>query len=181
MENKLLDNLSRTFEVDLPNAENMDDFLDQIIPIVRPLSEDLREDEFYLNKSWMEIRDDVRWHDKVLHFFNDGGEYLRSTNGNVDGGNWRYLDHSNKFILNSSELYELAFLDSQFFILKKHGEQKRFGKRKYFVMVYEPIGSRLEWRDAMELLFNKYRNNNNWLAIIMVIVLLLIAIVFALS
>ncbi|MCI5080994.1 MAG: hypothetical protein MRY78_04850, partial [Saprospiraceae bacterium] len=67
------------------------------------------------------------------------------------------------------------------FILKKHGEQKRFGKRKYFVMVYEPIGSRLEWRDAMELLFNKYRNNNNWLAIIMVIVLLLIAIVFALS
>lgn len=176
-----MDNFSRTFEVDLPSAETMDAYLDQIIPIVRPLSEDLREKEFYLDKGWIEIRDDERWHDKVLHFFHDNGEYLISTNGNIDSGNWRFLDHSNKFILNSSEMFELAFLDSQFFILKKHGDQKRLGRRKYFVMVFEPIGKRIEWRDAMELLFNKYRNNNNWLMIIVVIVLLLMAIVFMLS
>ena len=181
LENKLLDNLSRSFEVDLPQASDMDTYLDKILPIVRPLSEDLRETKFYLNKGWLEFRDDEKWHDTVLHFFNKDGEYLISNNGNLSGGNWRFMRPSNKFILNNSELFELAFLDEQFFILRKHGDQKRLGKRKYFVLIHEPIGKRLEWRDAMELLFNKYRNNNNWLIIILIIVLLLIGIVFLLS
>lgn len=180
LELKIIDQISSNFNAEFPHAETMDDYLDLIIPNVRSWGEDLREEQFYLNKPWMELRDDVNFHTAVLHFFNDGGEYLKSTDGDVSGGSWRYLDSANKLMLND-ELYDLAFMDNQFFILRKHGNQKRLGQRKYFVMMYEPIAARLEWREAMEYLFNQYRNNNSFYTTLAVIILLIIAIVLILS
>ena len=185
MENKFLEKIAQQFNAELPHAESMDGYLDKLIPIVRPWGEDLREDNFYLNKPWMELRDEVTFHDAVLHFFNEGGEYLKSVNGDVTSGSWRYMPKANKLILEDGigegELYELAFMDGQFFVLKKHGNQTRLGHRKYFVMVHESIGRRMEWRDTMELLFNKYRNNNNFYLMVAVIIMLIIAIVLVLS
>lgn len=162
----------------------MDRYLDQIIPIVRPWSEDLREEGFYTERAWLEIRDDVHFHKAILHFFNEGGEYLRSVDGNVSHGSWRYLERSNKLLIEHSggnELFDLAFLDSQFFILDKHGDQEKLGQRKYTVFIFEPLGKRLEWRDAMELLFNNYRSNNNYYITLGLIILLIIAIIVILS
>ena len=184
MENKLLDKLSDSFGVELPVADTLDKYLDEIIGAVRPWGEDLREAQFYLEKAWLEIRDDENFHDTILHFFNDGNEYLRSVDGDVSGGSWRHLEGPNKFLIShgkDEELYDLAFLDGQFFILRKHGNQVRMGQRKYFVMVTEKTGKSLEWRDLMELLFNKYRNNNNFYITIIGIILVIIAIVIVLS
>ena len=184
MENKFLDKLTDSFGVELPIAQSMDDYLDEIIGAVRPWGEDLREEQFYLEKAWLELRDDENFHDTILHFFNDGGEYLKSVDGDVSGGSWRFLHSANKFLLShgkDEELYDLAFLDGQFFILRKHGNQVRMGQRKYFVMVTERSGKSLEWRDAMELLFNKYRNNNNFYLTIIAIICVIIAIILVLS
>lgn len=72
-------------------------------------------------------------------------------------------------------LFDLAFLDKDFFILDKHGDQTRKGERKYYVFVNEKIGRKLEWHDAMEYLYNRYRNNNAFfltLGVIVVFILL---------
>ncbi|HMQ49384.1 MAG TPA: hypothetical protein PKA00_18045 [Saprospiraceae bacterium] len=180
MENKLLDRVSKSLSVELPEQDSLDDYLDEILKAVRPLSEDLREQKFYLNKSWLELRDDEHFHDAVLHFFHEGGEYLHSVNGDVSSGSWRFLDSSNKLMIND-ELFDLAFLDPEFFILSKHGDQQRLKKAKYFVLVFEPIGRKLEWRDAMEKLFNKYRNSNSFYITLAIIILLIIAIVALMS
>ena len=169
----------------MPTAESLDGYLDRIIPTVKSWSEDLREEKFYLNRPWMEMRDDEDFHQAILHFFNEGGEYLRSTDGDIKAGSWKYMAHSNKFIISmpkaDPELYELAFMDNQFFILRKHGDQKRLGKRKYFVMVFEPIAKKIEWKHVPELLFNQYRDTNNFYLVVGVIIVIVIIIILVLS
>lgn len=184
MENKYLAKVNQSLRETAPEHDSMDDSLNDILKLVRPLSEDLREEQFYLNRPWLEFRDDEEFHDAILHFFNEEGEYLRSTNGNVQEGIWRYLPSSNKLMVTlgeGSELYDLAFLDTEFFILSKHGDNAKLGRPEYFVMLNERVGRRLEWNDAMVKLFNKYRNNNSWLITITIIILLLIAVIALLS
>jgi hypothetical protein len=184
VDNKFLDKVSRSLSVEMPHNENMDEYLDTILKAVRALGEDLREQKFYVNKPWLEFRDDEHFHDAILHFFNEENEYLRSINGDVKEGTWRYLNTSNKLLItmgDESELFDLAFLDPEFFILSKHGDQQRFKKAKYFVMLFEPVGRRLEWRDAMEKLFNKYRNSNSFYITLAVIVLFIVLLVVLLS
>ena len=184
MENKVVDIIARALNVEMPHSDSMDGYLNQILPVVRPWGEDLREQNFYMEKAWMEMRDDVNFHEAVLHFFNDEGEYLRSIDGDVKKGSWRHLERSNKFLIeldDDVELFDLAFLDDQFFILDKHGDQQRLGKNKFTVFIFEPLAKKLEWRDAMEHLFNKYRNNNSSYVVLTLIVLVIIAIIFILS
>jgi len=184
VENKYLAKVNQSLRESAPERDTMDDSLNEILKLVRPLGEDLREEQFYLNRPWLEFRDDESFHDAILHFFNEEGEYLRSTNGNVSEGEWRYLESSNKLMITLgevSELYDLAFLDPEFFILSKHGNNVKLGRSEYFVMLNERVGRKLEWNDAMAKLFNKYRNNNSWLITITVIILLLIAVIALLS
>lgn len=185
-----LDKLEETFEVELPEVETLDKYIDTILPSVRQFSEDLREQKFWVSsggKAWMEVRDDPGFQEAVLHFFNEGGEYLQSVDGNVSKGRWRLLENSNKLILEQggggdkgpgrSELYELAFLNSAFFILKKHGNASR-GK-KYFFMGAERAVRGLKWRDCVELLFNEYRSQwgmFQWLLIFGVVIVVIVVL-----
>ncbi|MCB0650363.1 MAG: hypothetical protein KDC85_03740 [Saprospiraceae bacterium] len=182
MDNKIVDNIADAFNSDLPPADTMDEYLDKIIPQIRHHSEDLREEKFYVEKHWIEFRDDDDFHEITMHIFNPEGEYLRSIDGDYHAGEWRYL--SNKLIFgfkeSEGEIYELAFLDGDFFILKKHGNPKAM-ERRYFVLVKEAVARKVEWRQALELLFNKYKNNNSFYITVAVIILLIIAIIFALS
>ncbi len=167
--NNPFDNIEETFEVNLPVRETLDQYLDTILPDIWQLGEDLREQKYYVmpgGKPWLEVRDDPGFQESVLHFFNDGGEYLQSVDGNVSRGRWRLLDGTNKIIIEQggsdrhpgrSELYELAFLNSAFFILKKHGNQSKQG-RKYFFMGFEPYIRGLKWKDCVDLLYNEYRS-----------------------
>jgi len=182
VDNKLTENISRTFELPLPDAATMDQQLDQIIPKVRPWGEDLYEQQYYLDTRWLEIRDDDEFHESVLHIFRDEGEYLISIDGNITQGIWKILSKSNTFIIErmagdaviTSELYDLAFLNRDFFILKKHGDQKRKGGKKYFVLAREGAVRGLEWRDVMELLFNQYRNNSTYITALIALVVLVL-------
>lgn len=184
MEDKFIEQFFKPGE-QLEEANTLDAYLDKTIPLVRPWSEDLREEKFFLNKPWIEIRDDENFHSSILHFFNEGGEYLKSIDGNVQEGSWRYLPAANKLLIadghSEGQLYSLSFLDANFFILNKHGDQKRFGRRKYFVMMYEPIGSRLQWQQVAGFLREQYEDTNNFQLILGIVIAVVIAIILLLS
>jgi hypothetical protein len=176
----LLDKISRSFSVELPMSNSMDDYLDQILPLIRPWSEDLYEEEYYLDTRWLEIRDDEHFHETILHIFRQKGEYMIVRDGDINGARWKTLANSNTMILdagNRSELYDLAFMNADFFILRKHGDQARKGMRKYFVLARENLVRNLEWRDIMELMFNLYRSNSKVIVYIAVLVVIVAAII----
>jgi hypothetical protein len=192
---KALENIGGEFEIELPQKEKLDDYLDLILPQIRQWSEDLREMENYVisgGKPWLEVRDDPGFQETVLHFFNEGGEYLQSVDGNVSRGRWRLLDATNKIIIeqggggkagspNKSELFELAFLNQKFFILKKHGDQFKKRSRRYLMLGFEGSIRGLKWKDCVELLFNEYRSHWGMFNYIVVaaIILILIVIIFS--
>ena len=185
-----LDKIEETFEVDLPDKDTLDDLVDAILPQIGHLGEDLREQKFFVmpgGKPWLEIRDDPGFQETVLHFFNEGGEYLLSVNGNISKGRWRLLDGTNKMIIEQggeggdksgekkftkSELFELAFLNQYFFILRKHGNQHH-GKR-YFFMGYEGAVRGLKWRDCIELLYNEYRSQWGMFQYLLIIIIVIV-------
>jgi hypothetical protein len=180
--NNPLDRIEETFEVSMPEAKSpsMDAYLDEILPALFKSSEDLREIQYYVSeggKPWLEIKDDAGFQESVLHFFNENGEYLQSVDGNITKGHWRLLDGTNKIIIEQgterhpvrSELFELAFLNSNFFILRKHGNQQIKGRHKYFAMGYEPAVRNLKWRDYIELLYNERRRQFGLFHLILII------------
>lgn len=189
IENPFVDKVSRSFSVELPKLETMDAYLDHIIPLIRDWGEDLREEEFYLDKRWLEIRDTDDFHESILYIFRDEEELLLSVDGNISKGIWRRLPKSNTIIIEQvvdqsiikSELFDLAFMNGDFFILKKHGDQKRIGRKKYFVLGREKAVRGLEWKDVMESMFNLYRNNSQFIVIVVAaVVVIAIIIVFSL-
>jgi len=176
----LLDSVNRSLSVDLPDCPTLDDCIGSVLPKVRPFSEDLREEEYWLGKRWLEVTDSHDPSGAILHIFLEEGEYLHSLEGNITKGMWRTLDGTNTLILElpgmmGDELYDLVFLDSTFFILKKHGDHYP----RFRVFGVERAVRNLEWRECMDLLFNRYRNNPYFiwvLAIIMVIATILLAL-----
>ena len=149
-----------------------------VLPNVRAWSEDLYEQEFYVDRPWMEIRDEENFHDTILHFFLPKGKYMQSVNGNIRNGQWNFMESANKLVINigkGASLYDLAYLDRNFFILQKHGNNY------FFVMGYEPVVKNLQWRDAMELLFNQHRQNSSNFTLIAVVAIVIIGILIALS
>ena len=177
MKGNFLSNLFSSFSAELPELTHLDAYLDFIIPQVKPWSEDLREEEFYLDTRWKELRDQDDFREAVLHIFREEGEYLNSIDGNITKGIWKVLPKSNTLIIErtnddtpvSSELYDLAFLNKDFFILKKHGHHSR----KYFCLAREATVRGLEWREAMELLYNNFRSNGVFLVTVVVIALII--------
>jgi hypothetical protein len=183
VEIKLFDKMLQPLRQNLPEANSIDDYLEyKILPKVRPWSEDLREQKFYIGKSWMELRDDVNFHKTVLHLFNPDGEYLKSEDGEISCGKWRFLAESNKFLIMEDdkdcdgELYDLAFLDDDYFILRKHGNQRKLGKPTFFLMLHEPLAKRTNWREAMEILYDKANRSVGFYILLFVAFLLVIII-----
>jgi hypothetical protein len=188
VENKWLEPVLRSLNVELPPRDTFEEYLDLILPEIRQWSEDLEEEHFFSmegGKPWLEVRDEENFHNSIVHFFNPKGEYLRSIDGNVIRGKWRLLEGSNKMLIetqekaSSMEMYELAYLDRYFFILKKHGNQAR--RRNYFVMGFEPAVQGLEWRDYVEALFNIYRNRKGSYRFVIYIIAIVIVIIVLLS
>jgi hypothetical protein len=75
------------------------------------------------------------------------------------------------------EMFDLRFLNYEFLILTKHGDQARKGARRYFVLTHEPGVRHLDWRNHMERLFNIWRENSlslwAWFAFILAIGLII--------
>lgn len=166
--NEIFRDVSRAVNPDLPkDLGDMDSHLAFILPKVIPYGEDLREEKFWISKRWKELRDEEGFHEAILHIFNTGGEYLLSLDGNVVKGTWKRLNQDNTLILEisgKSELFDMRFLNPDFMILSKHGDQARKGMRRYFCLVHEKAskagGKEMDWRNLMEKLFNIWRDNS---------------------
>lgn len=166
------------------DLETLDDALDFVIPYVRNWSEDLAETEFWLDKRWLEVRDDPQFLESMLHIFREGEEYLLSIDGNVNKGKWKELPNGNTLIVEStvngqvvkSELYDLAFLNEDFLVLKKHGDQLRKGQRKYWLLVNEAKYKQHTWLEAVEAIYNLYRHSSFYTVVVFVLVVVAVGI-----
>ena len=180
--------ISRALSPDLPKElGDMDAHLDFILPKVIPYGEDLRETHFWLDKRWKEVRKDEGFHEALLHIFGKNGEYMLSLDGNLENGSWQQLGQENALILQMGirkELFDLRFLNNEFMILTKHGDQARKGLPRFIVLVYEPLtrgrsGVDLDWRNIMERLFNVWRENSLSIWAWIFFLILLGAIIYA--
>jgi hypothetical protein len=176
---KFLEAISNTFQTPLPEANDLDKYLEEMLLHLENYSENLDEEDLYLEHPWLEFRDDDYFHESILHFFNPEEEYLNSVNGEVSFGYWRKMNQAKKLLIENGEgkLYELAFLDANFFILKKHGDNSPLGKSKYLFLVKEEVSKKLEWRDAIELLHRSYRNGNGNLSYVIFIILAILVLI----
>lgn len=180
MASKFLQAITNTFQTPLPQANDLDKYLEEMLPQIESYSENLDQESLYLEHPWLEFRDDDYFHESILHFFNPEQEYLSSINGEVSFGYWRKMNQGKKLMIENGEgkLYELAFLDANFFILKIHGDNSPIGKQKYVFLVKEEVGKNLEWNDAIELLHRSYKNGGgNLYQIIFVIIAILILLI----
>lgn len=164
----LIRDISRALSPDLPkDLGDLNSHLDFILPKVIPYGEDLRETKFWLDKRWKEIREAEGFHEALLHIFGKNGEYMLALDGNLENGTWQQLGQENALILQMGvrkELFDLRFLNNEFMILTKHGDQGRKGLPRFVMLAHEPItkgrDGELDWRNIMEKLFNVWRENS---------------------
>ncbi len=174
---KFFDSLTRGAQQNeaLPYKNTLDEYLDILLPELNSWGEDLSEQHHFVGKNWMEVRDDESFRDVVLHVFNEGGEYWKVVNGDINRGSWQLREGNNQIVINM-ELYKLGFLGGDFFVLIKHGNHIRRAERKYFVMGSEKIAAKLTWREYIELMSTSYKNSSNVVIIIAAIILVIIAV-----
>lgn len=108
----------------LPEFKSLPEGIGYLMGRVRSMSDSLADSQVYVDKRWLEVRDDLDFQESVLHVFKEGGSYLRILDGDIASGSWEaslgglIIKFGGKH-----ELYELVFLDLDFFILKKHGNK----------------------------------------------------------
>lgn len=186
VESKFLSQFSKESVTEEDIQDSLDDYLDEILPQIKQWSEDIYEfeEKGYFRNRWLEIRDSDNALEAVLHLFREEGEYLLSVDGDIIvRGRWQAINESNSMIIDKmvgggvaqSEFYDLAFLNNDFFILKKHGDQRRKGNKKYLMFGREGMVRGLEWREVVELLFNNV-SGNPWFIFSLVVLGLLVAI-----
>lgn len=175
----ILQAFSTSISPTLPNnLGSLDAHIDFLLPKIRPHSEDLSETKYWHSRRWSEVRDDEGFHENLLHIFMPGGEYMLVLDGNIIKGSWKQLGSYNTLILEisgKSELFDLKFMNAEYLILSKHGDQARKGNRKYFLLVHEPL-IQLDWRNLMERLAKTWQENNSnvWMWILLILLILVI-------
>ena len=172
-------NILNALNSELPHFNSLDEGIDYIMKYMGRFSEDLSETEFYLGTRWLEVRDDVNFQETILHVFKEGGVYLRILDGDIGTGNWEQTVGG--FVIKFAgkhELYDRVFLNEDFFILRKHGDQSLKGQRKYFFIAREALARKREWVDLLDLMFEIYKGNANYLVLVVVALLIVAVILF---
>ena len=159
--------------------------LSSLVGDIYPFSEDLYEKEYFLEKKWLQVSD--RDHQTRLHIFRETGEYLESIDGNVLMGSWSILENSNTIIFEKpglgqhpeKRLYELAFLNEDFFILKKHGNRTGY-ENQFLLLGREAMVKGLAWEEVVDLIYTRFKNNKKLVrAIVLLIALIALYFVFS--
>lgn len=177
-----LNNLLSSSNDDLPEFDNLAQGIGFLMRYLRPYSEGLSDYEYYLNRRWMEVRDEIDFQEAVLHVFKEQGEYWHIIDGDVAGGSW---EHDLRGIIlqfaGQHELFELVFLNENFFILKKHGNHDSKGyKSPYLFLASEGLARNAEWPELLAVLYDYYKDNSSYKSIV-VAVLIVVIIVALLS
>jgi hypothetical protein len=192
LEKHALDDLDMAFADKLPEFPGLRDYLELILPEIRHYSEDLNEEEFYLEQAWKEVSDEEGVFQSILHFFNKEGEYLKSVDGNVSRGTWRLMPGgTNKILIEiqepggflKSELFDLRYLDESFFILQKNSEGFRASGAKFLMLGAEQTVQGLNWKEAAYLLYSDNKNGNSAYSylVYLVIFIIIVILIFSLS
>lgn len=179
MSNGIFSKILGSLDTELPRFQSLDAGIDYVLKSVNIFSEDLPEKQFYVGKRWREVRDDTTFQETVLHVFQEGGVYLRILDGDIATGNWELS--LNGLVLKfagRNELYEKAFINEDFFILRKHGDQTAKGLRKYFFMAREPLVPKREWTDLLDLLYEIYKGNSNYMIFVVLAFIIIAVMVF---
>ena len=175
----LLWNVFRTINPPLPAFKTLDEGIDYLMDYVGIYSEDLSNREMYVGRRWIEVRDNVHFQESLLHIFEDGGTYIRILDGDISSGSWSL--GLGGFVYKyggSNELYELVFLNEDFFILRKHG--KKTGKKDpgYLVFVREGLAQNREWTHLLEHMYELYKGNSNYVTILFILAFLIAVVLF---
>ena len=182
MINNVLGPVKNAFQVELPECETMEEYLDAILPRLTAFHEPL-EKEGFLNVRWLEVREDDSFREVVLHIFCPGNEYLIVVDGNISKGTWKTLPGDETFILEVGgrrELYDCVFNHTDYLILKKHGNQQRHGQPKYFFLGRETAIEGLDWSECMQGLFDLHANNSKFMSYLLLVgVIILIVLYFS--
>ena len=167
---------------DFPEEFNsLEEGIDLLLPYIWRYSEGLNEFDFFVGRRWLEIRGSIEFQEAILHVFKEDGKYLRIIEGDIESGSWDY--DINGFILKykgGHELFELSFLNENFFILRKHGDHVAKGNRsKYIFFTTENISHKYEWPDILRLMFDTiYKQNSGYLFIVVIFIVVVAIIVF---
>ena len=169
---------STSTESDLPPFKTLVEGLDYLLPYLGPFSEELNDYEFYLNRRWMEVRDDAYFQEIILHVFKESGEYLHILDGDITQGKWEHdldgviLQHGR-----SHELYQLVFLNEDFFILQKHGEHHSKGTgQRYLFFAREQLARNLEWPALLEVMYDYYKDSSSYKTIVVFVIIVVVLV-----
>lgn len=173
---------------EIPEFQSLDEGLDYLMAYLTNFSEDLWEKEFYVDKRWLEIRADMRFHESVLHVFESDGKYMRILEGDIAMGTWEYTLGGLVIKIGAQhELYERVFLNEKFFVLTKHGDHSsKKNVPKYFFLATEALANdvskmikrKAEWKDILTVMYNIYKSNTNYTLILVVFFVIVIIMVF---
>ncbi|MCB0661507.1 MAG: hypothetical protein KDC24_02110 [Saprospiraceae bacterium] len=185
---ELLQDIENTYRDQLPEFPTLDDYLEVLLPSIRHFSEDLNEEEFFLEKPWKEVTDEEGVFQSILHFFNAEGEYLKSIEGNVSKGHWRQMPKgSNKLLIElkenqqlvRSELFDLVYMDDDFMILRKNADAVHQKGRRFLFLANETSLGNASWKTAVEKLYHDYKGeagSYNWLLYLVILVIVIILV-----
>ena len=147
------------------------------IQITTTITTDQEKIKKFSDPKWPQLENALSlWVDNALNTKQD-------IDGNILKGAFRFLAESNTFIsdfLGKTELYDLAFLNDDYFVLSKHGDQARKGQRRYFVMGREGVVSGLTWHEVLDQMFNIYRSSSRFI-FFLVIAVVIISVILAWS
>ena len=184
MEDRLLDKIAEPFNLQLPEYATLELMIEGVLPAVAQFSEsDLLEETSPLyTLNWVKMTDRPGATEVQLYNFQGymQGEIRVVTDGVVSAMAYEVEESGERIIIGQSVmrdsfLYELAFLDSDFLILRRHGNAANIRER-YLFFCREAIGTRLTWNEALERLVDKYRNSQFPLLAVGLVVAALIAI-----
>lgn len=186
MNDRLLDKIADPFNVRLPEYQSIEEMIDEILPAVKQYSEGNLEDEeapmYKIN--WVKMSDEPGYNTISLHEFNAGsGEIVIANDGAMTSSFFRVLTAKRVVIGDSmyrnSFMYDLAFMDNDFLIFKRHGNPANIRNKKYLLYCSEPVGTRLTWDEALEKLVEKYRDNQMpWMLILIIVAVVAGAIIY---
>ncbi|MBC6992886.1 hypothetical protein QWY85_03715 [Neolewinella lacunae] len=184
MEDRLLDKIAEPFNLKLPEYSSMEEMIEEVLPAVAKYSDPTLDDEdaAIFKTDWVLMSDQVGNTAVSLHTFRPSGEIRIAIDGAIESRSFQVVK-ARRIIMGyslsrDSVLYELAFMDSDFLILRRHGNAANH-KQKYVFFCSEPIGTRLTWDEALERLVGKYRDNQMpWLLVLVVILVLVGAVIY---
>ena len=185
MDERLLDKIAEPFNLQLPDYQSMEEMLDDILPEVRGYSEPSFEDEdASLNVvEWVKMSDQPGATKINLWSFEPGSEIRIVSDGELSN-KFYSVEGPRRIVIGdgmyrNAILYELAFMDRDFLIVQRHGNQENIRGKKYLVFCREAIGTRLVWHEALTRLVDKYRNSQfPWAGVLVIIAVLLGALVY---